>query len=76
MTARAAALPNWPRALRAEMAAAYLGMSEASFRRHVAIKPVQLAPGITAWLREDLDGWLDARAGRVAGSQELNPWHA
>lgn len=75
MTTRAA-LPNWPRALRVEMAAAYLGMSEASFRRHVAIEPVQLAPGITAWLREDLDRWLDARAGRVAGSVEVNPWHA
>lgn len=76
MTARTATIPAWPRAMRAPVAAAYLGMSEASFRRHVAIEPVQLAPGITAWLREDLDLWLDARAGRVAGSAEVNPWHA
>ena len=70
-----ATLPAWPRALRASLAAAYLGMSEASFRRHVAIPPVQTAPGIVAWLREDLDAWLDAKAGRVAGSLESNPWH-
>lgn len=75
MTTRAASLPYWPRALREPLAAAYVGMSPASFRRHVDVRPVQTAPGIAAWLIEDLDRWLDERAGRVAGSPESNPWH-
>jgi len=68
--------PAWPRALRINLAAAYVGLSEATFLRHCTTKPIQLTPGTKAWLREDLDRWLDERAGRVAGSTEINPWHA
>lgn len=68
--------PAWPRALRAELAAAYVGLSTASFARHCAVAPIQVTPHLKAWLREDLDRWLDERAGRVAGSAEVNPWHA
>jgi hypothetical protein len=77
VTARAAAHPPaWPRALRIGLAAAYVGLSEASFLRHCAVQAIQITPGTKAWLREDLDRWLDERAGRVAGSPEVNPWHA
>lgn len=55
-------LPYWPRALRAPLAAAYMGMSEQTFRLHIApkIRPVHPIPTLTAWLREDLDAYLDA----------------
>lgn len=71
-------LPNWPRALREPLAAAYVGVSSASFVRHVApaLKAVQITPGVRAWLREDLDAFIDEKAGRVAGSEEVNPWHS
>jgi predicted DNA-binding transcriptional regulator AlpA len=73
-----AGLPGWPRALREEWAAAYVGMSASLFRTAVAseVSPVRLSKTRVAWLREDLDAWLDRRAGRVAGSTEPeNPWH-
>lgn len=69
-------LPAWPRGLRADLAAAYVGLSESSFQRHCAVAPVQITPGVKVWLREDLDRWLDGLAGRMAGSAEVNPWHA
>lgn len=71
------ALPYWPRFLRADNAAAYLGMSVTHFRTTVAaeVSAVTLGPHIVGWLREDLDQWLDAKAGRAAGS-EANPWDA
>lgn len=72
------ALPYWPRFLRADNAAAYLGMSVTHFRTTVAaeVSAVTLGPHIVGWLREDLDGWLDAKAGRAAPSAEQNPWDA
>jgi predicted DNA-binding transcriptional regulator AlpA len=70
-------LPGWPRALREPLAAAYVGLSESTFRVQVApvVSAIALTPGTRAWLREDLDRWLDERAGRVPASQEHNPWH-
>jgi predicted DNA-binding transcriptional regulator AlpA len=67
----------WPRFLRAEKAAAYLDVSKTHFLTIVApeLKAIQLSPGVKGWLREDLDAWLDARAGREAASPESNPWH-
>lgn len=72
-----AALPYWPRFLRAEKAAAYLGMSPTHFRTMVApaVAEVRLGPHLVGWLREDLDAWLDGKAGRTAAS-EANPWDA
>ena len=69
-------LPDWPRALSAPLAAAYVSLSEASFRTAVApeLRAVHLTRRRVAWLREDLDAWLDARAGRAAPSSENNPW--
>jgi hypothetical protein len=70
-------LPDWPRGLREELAAEYVGLSVSSFRTLVAneVAAVRLSRGRKVWLREALDAWLDARAGNVAGSQDANPWH-
>ena len=72
----ASRLPDWPRALRLPLAAAYVGLSPATFQRDVAtaVAAVPLTRGCIAWLREDLDRWLDARAGRAPASRENNPW--
>jgi predicted DNA-binding transcriptional regulator AlpA len=69
------ALPFTPRALREEWAALYCGMSPTLFRERVVpeVPPVRLSPGRIAWLREDLDDWLDRRAGRAPASGD-NPW--
>lgn len=58
-------LPGWPRALGADHAAAYVGLGRTTWLRLVdtgeAPKPIRLTPGRVAWLREDLDSWLDDR---------------
>jgi predicted DNA-binding transcriptional regulator AlpA len=66
-------LPFTPRALREEWAALYCGMSPTLFRERVApeVPPVRISPGRVAWLREDLDAWLDRRAGRAPASRGL-----
>jgi predicted DNA-binding transcriptional regulator AlpA len=52
-----------------DLAAAYVGLSGPTIRRLMAAddfpKSVALSPGRVAWLRDDLDQWLDARAGRA-----------
>jgi predicted DNA-binding transcriptional regulator AlpA len=72
----ASRLPDWPRALRLPLAAAYVGLSPATFQRAVAtaVVAIYLTPGTVVWLREDLDRWLDARAGRAPASPQDNPW--
>lgn len=72
------ALPGWPRLLRAEKAAAYLDVSKGHFLAAIApqLHEVRLSPHVVGWLREDLDAWLDARAGRGAASPVHNPWHS
>ena len=67
--ARPDTLPGWPRALPAPLAAAYVGLSVTSIYRLADFPaPVHLSPGRIAWLREDLDRWLDAKAGRMPAS--------
>jgi predicted DNA-binding transcriptional regulator AlpA len=72
--------PFWPRGLREEWAAEYVGLSVATFRRevaeHRAPAPVRLTPGRQVWLKQDLDGWLDQKACRVPASAAQNPWMA
>lgn len=72
----AIALPGWPRALSEPLAASYVGLSASTFRAHVApdVPPISLTGRRIAWLREDLDAWLDRRAGRGAASPGKNPW--
>ena len=66
--------------MRAEIAALYCGVSVGWWRAEVAAgrapTPVYLAPRIPVWLREDLDRWLDERAGRAAACPAANPWDA
>lgn len=59
-------LPGWPRGMKETHAAAYLGLSTTTFRQVVvpAVPAIRVTPGRIVWLREDLDAWLDARAGR------------
>lgn len=81
MTARRediSTLPNWPRGLSREQAAAYLGVSAETFRRHVGIAPRRIGTRCV-WDRLDLDIWFDIaqtqsrilhakyEGGRVAG---------
>jgi predicted DNA-binding transcriptional regulator AlpA len=59
------------------LAAAYVGMSITTFRNEVAKgrgpKPIRLTTKRIAWLRDDLDGWLDRLAGKVAASEAVDP---
>ena len=68
----------WPRLMRAETAAAYLDVSPSYFRASVApeVQHVTLSPRVIGWRRDDLDRWLDARAGHATASADnANPWH-
>ncbi len=62
-------LPGWPRGLREEFAAEYVGLSVSTWRAECkagrAPKPVHITVGRQVWLRDDLDRWLDAKAGRT-----------
>ncbi len=70
-------LPDWPRGLRAQLAAAYLGMSRSMFDAEVKAgnlpKPIRTVGSIDVWDRRDLDAWLDARhpAGQTSS---INEW--
>ena len=77
------ALPGWPRGLREDLAANYIGLSASSLRAAVkrgeAPHPVRLTRARLVWLREDLDAYLDAKAVRAAPSAaptDENPWMA
>jgi predicted DNA-binding transcriptional regulator AlpA len=76
---------RWPRAMKADAAAEYCGLGLSSFHRYVAagIAPAPIrypacdtskAPRRVAWLREDLDAWLDRMAGRTPASADDAPW--
>lgn len=68
-----------PRLMRASAAAHYCGMSESAFHTTVAPELREVRIGrIVGWLREDLDAWLDAKAGREAASapQEAAGWES
>lgn len=67
-------MSNWvPRGLPAEDAARYVGFSTSGFRSIVAkeVPPVRLTERRVVWLRDDLDRWLDQRAGRKPDNQDL-----
>jgi hypothetical protein len=73
---RRSELPGWPRGLHERWAAAYVGLSPTSFRvvaRDHGISAVWLTPRRKVYLREDLDAWLDRKAGRREQTVH-NPW--
>ncbi|MBB4267692.1 helix-turn-helix transcriptional regulator [Roseospira visakhapatnamensis] len=83
MTARRLApheLPDWPRSMGLELAAAYVGLSPSKFWGEVnkqgstAPQPIALTAGRRVWLKEDLDAWLDRAAGRVHDEATGNAW--
>lgn len=60
-------LPGWPRGLREDWAAAYVGLSVTSFRavtKSDGVPVVWLTARHRVYLLEDLDAWLDRKAGR------------
>jgi predicted DNA-binding transcriptional regulator AlpA len=69
--------PRWPyppRRMRVEEAARYVGLSVTAFRA-IDLPTVRIG-GTVGWLRDDLDAWLDAQAGRAAPSRASNEWDA
>ena len=69
-------MPGWPRVLRRELAAQYLGMSPSLFTREVEAgtlpQPIQLVGTVKGWVRDDLDAWLEDR--RTAQNGGSNSW--
>ena len=57
-----AALPAWPRLMRVELAAAYLGVGTTSLREH-GPRPKRLGARVLYDIR-DLDRWADALDGQ------------
>lgn len=59
-------LPGWPRALREDLAAAYVGLSATTFRQVVApaVPAILLSTGRIAWRRDHLDAWIESRPTR------------
>jgi hypothetical protein len=74
-------LPGWPPAMCEEWAAAYVGqLSVSAFRTEVKAgriaAAVQLTAGRKAWLREDLDAYLDAKRSKQSDRpHESSPEH-
>ncbi|WP_029606397.1 helix-turn-helix transcriptional regulator [Kozakia baliensis] len=56
-----------PRCLKITDAAKYLGISEASFRATVGkvVPPIYMSPQRPVWLRDQLDRWVNEKAGIV-----------
>lgn len=57
-------MPDWPRLLRREMAASYIGVSPTKFSEMVSAgdlpQPLSLSGTVVAWDRMDLDGWVES----------------
>lgn len=65
------ALPDWPRLMREEMAAAYLGISSSMLReRGPASKHIGRC---AVWDRRDLDRWADVLGTSSTDPQPLDP---
>jgi prophage regulatory protein len=68
--------PYWPRGLREELAAHYVGLSVSSIRslrqRGEFPAPIPLSKGRLVFLREDLDAWLDRKAGRGSAGDDMD----
>lgn len=73
--ALAAKLPDWPRLLGPEQAAAYLGVSAGTFSTHVTVKPVRMGRRVL-YDRLELDRFVDTLTGRGAqvGRAEKCDW--
>jgi predicted DNA-binding transcriptional regulator AlpA len=68
-----------PRRLREALAAFYVGVSEATFRRKVqegSYPPGQREGGMVFWLKDDLDRMIDRQFGIQSESNEEDPFLA
>ncbi len=69
---------RWPRGMSEALAAEYVGLSVSTIRaarvRRDFPEPVPLTPGRIVYLREDLDAYLDRKAGRSAPLSEADAW--
>ena len=67
-------LPGWPRGVRVEWAAAYVGLTPSSVREAMARRdfpePIRVWGKRIVWLREDLDAYLDRKAGRAPATEK------
>ena len=63
-------LPDWPAAMREDLAAAFLDISPGTFRAKVMPKlhPVRLSPGCILYRRSELQALLDREAGAADAS--------
>lgn len=61
-----------PRCMPISLAARYVGLSETTFRNSVArtVRPVYLTPRRPVWLKDQLDTWIDERAGILSRASE------
>jgi hypothetical protein len=71
-------IPDWPRALCEDWAAACVGqLSVSAFRTEVGAgrmpAAVQITSGRKAWLIEDLDAYLDGEAGKRSAPADTLP---
>lgn len=67
-------MSSWvPRGLSADDAARYVGFSTSGFRSVVAkeVPAVRLTERRVIWLKDDLDRWLDRKAGKQAESGDF-----
>jgi prophage regulatory protein len=79
-----ATMPGWPLLLRREMAAAFLGLSPATFDNGVKggelPRPVPVVGAIKAWHRGDLEAWAEDRRARAEAealaTSATNEWDA
>ena len=66
--------------MREELAAGYVGLSVSTIRAERAAgrfpSPILLTPGRHVYLRDDLDTWLNAKAGRptLAAESDGSEW--
>ncbi len=79
MTARTPnRLPDWPRGLGADLAAAYLGVSVTTLRAGAKQgsmpAPTRITRGRDVWLRDVLDAWLDRQAGITRTTTPESDW--
>jgi len=74
----ASTLPDWPRLMRREKAAAYLDLSMSLFDRAVSEghlpQPTTFYASVKMWRRDDLDAWIDDRC--AAQTAPSNEWPA
>lgn len=61
-----------PRCMPISLAARYVGLSETTFRNSVGrtVRPVYLTPRRPVWLKDQLDKWIDERAGILGRASE------